>query len=109
MPWAAVLPAYANAHHPTMHFRSCNLLPPLRSARPTLHDGWGLPWRGIGDSVAGMSATLHCNGWEIISCPSVDGWIAIGTRHDRDPIVAIETTEGNALLEIQRQIRIIAG
>ncbi len=59
--------------------------------------------------VGGMSATLHCNGWEIITCPSVSGWIAIGTRNDRDSIVAIEATEGDALLEIQRQIRIIAG
>lgn len=56
-----------------------------------------------------MPVTLHCNGWEIITCPSVDGWIAIATRPERDPIVAIELTEGNALLEIQRHIRVIAG
>lgn len=56
-----------------------------------------------------MSPSLTCNGWEIITCPSVDGYIAIGTRRDRDPIVAIEPTVGAALLEIQRQIRVIAG
>lgn len=51
MPWAAVLPAYANAHHPTMPFRSCNLLPPpaLRTSNPA---------RRVGLALAGVSMIL---------------------------------------------------